>query len=1556
MITRHLSHGLLERILSAGFCLVLAAAAGAPATAQSGASAAQVRYIYAGGEAQELIPRTERIAVTFATELTPSDRAALFLRQPLLAGAVIGEELPVPRMTILDLAGARSVADLITGLAALRQEPGVVAAHPVYRSHGVDLIPTGRLFLQLEPGVPEEQVDTWARRFGLERSDRSAWRVGNYVLTVTGEGGLDAIEAADRLRGEAGVVYSHPDFVRRLTPPAVPGDIHFDEQWNLHNTGQSAGSHEDVDLDAPEGWEIQKGCAEVTIAILDDGCDMTHPDYAASLTAGFDVPENDSDPTPNAWDGHGTACAGIAAALTDNALGIAGVAGGARIMPIRIAYSPAPDSNWVTTDQWLSDGIAWAYLQGADVLSNSWGGGPPSDQIHAAIRDAVAFGRGGLGAVVVFAAGNDNASPPIYPSRHVEAISVGATSPCDERKSPASCDPETFWGSNYGPGLDLAAPGVLIPATDIQGAGGYAPGDYYLTFNGTSSATPQVAGLAALLICKFPHYEGTEIRARLEQTCDKVGGYAYDAVTGISDELGHGRINVYRALSGKPQVPKGPLPSWPSAYQDEGDAPGYGGAIHASAAYAWLGKEFSPEVAGVPDPDGPHNYAGPNGRDAFDDGVEFSPPYLPGRDGTVTVTISVEDWQSTHFQQGQLYLNIWFDWEADDDWNNAHDWVVQNSAIQPAAWGENSRAFTYTFSVPDVQIGFHIQSRDPGRFLNVRTRLTYDQQLATAYEPAEEGEVEDDRFLNYVEMFELSSPIVEIVQNCSVWEFYEDTQQPWSCDPAFTPDPFPNGYMSAEIYHPLYLGDEHAEMRTPSFDLSELTEAYLQYEHCGVEMVTGYVLLYKNGIVADTLRVYYDPLPAAPCAPVLPEMIDLAPWCGDGNDDILIAFATWPGDACGTALPDYQDWKIDNLVVFGVDRIRPAALIPTVSPTGPAEAALTWITPGDDDLLRQAELYNIRYGPEQIDPTNWRHSLWVRPDMVATLPEPQAPGAVETVAVARLSSGSHHFSVRTLDEVNNIADILDGGANQPPVVSCPDTVIVTAGDSLAFAVTASDPDFDRLLLLATQKPTAAIFRDHGDGTADFGWQTTGGNAGDHTVIFLARDWNGATGTDSTLVRVESAAPLTGACCLAEGCCEILTLAACDAQGGTFQGGGSGCSPNPCAPALPDFAEHDVGNLELTVTDQGILGFMDGTQAAGSGFVYPLGGANHLYVGGFWAGESPAYVASRDFDADPAKEWEVTPCPDGRMRESFVGARQTLEARYRDSGAAMPRELVVEQRSWAYSGPASADDFVIVRYLVTNEGADLHDLHFGVYLDFDIDGAHGDDTGATDPSRRLAWMTDDSGAHAGLRLLDPSSGALPLGNLTLVDNPAFVYPNQYILDADKYGFLAAADSQYVLPSSPAASDYSLLVSAGPLDLPSAGYLEVAFALIGAGSLPALQQNADQAQLIYANATSDVAEDVAGAPAATRLLAAQPNPFRRDTRLGFRLASEEPVAVGVYDISGRLVRELLAGTLAAGEHQVMWDGRDDRGVPVAGGVYYARLMSKVATQSRTVILLR
>jgi len=194
------------------------------------------------------------------------------------------------------------------------------------------------------------------------------------------------------------------------------------------------------------------------------------------------------------------------------------------------------------------------------------------------------------------------------------------------------------------------------------------------------------------------------------------------------------------------------------------------------------------------------------------------------------------------------------------------------------------------------------------------------------------------------------------------------------------------------------------------------------------------------------------------------------------------------------------------------------------------------------------------------------------------------------------------------------------------------------------------------------------------------------------------------------------------------------------------------------------------------------------------------------------------------------------------------------------------------------------------------------------------------------------------------------------NVTLVHNPTHVWPLQYVPDADKFGFLAATSGAYVMTQATTPDDYSLLVSAGPFSLGVGDSSEIAFAIVGGLSETALLQNADRAQAIYDGGTSTVGNGGPGSLFHTQLLPSRPNPFRSRARLAFRLAQTENVDLAIYDVSGRLVRSLVSESLTAGEHNSTWEGLDDNGQPVAGGVYYARLRTQEWTRSRPVVLLR
>jgi subtilisin family serine protease len=334
--------------------------------------------------------------------------------------------------------------------------------------------------------------------------------------------------------------------LHRAPPP--PNDYLFPVQWGLKNTGipEQFNGTPGADIGIEAAWEITKGSPSIRIAVIDEGVDRTHPDLINNIDPlGFGLlPGNASTGNVLYADGsHGTSCAGIIAAEADNGIGIAGVAPLCKIIPVNLTINA---SGTFGTKSQIATCIDWAWNQGgADVLSNSWGGGLFSTLVNDAIKRATTLGRGGKGAIVLFSSGNDDAGlndPKVLP----EVIAVGAMSMCYQRKNPTTCDGEYWWGGNYGSGLDVSAPGVKIATTKN---GGF----YEMAFNGTSSACPFAAGIAALILSVNANYTQPQVREILERSTRKVGNYTYSRVPGQpngswSNELGYGMVNAHQAV------------------------------------------------------------------------------------------------------------------------------------------------------------------------------------------------------------------------------------------------------------------------------------------------------------------------------------------------------------------------------------------------------------------------------------------------------------------------------------------------------------------------------------------------------------------------------------------------------------------------------------------------------------------------------------------------------------------------------------------------------------------------------------------------------------------------------------------------------------------------------------------------------------------------------------------------------------------------------------------------------------------------------------------------
>jgi subtilisin family serine protease len=319
------------------------------------------------------------------------------------------------------------------------------------------------------------------------------------------------------------------------TKSTIPNDSYFNGQWAHRNTGQaqafgggSVGTY-DCDIDSEQAWDISTGSSSIIVAIIDTGVDSNHPDLAAKLVSGWDYVNSDSDPEDD--EGHGTACAGLAAAISNNGTGMTGVDWNAQIMPLKALDSDG--SGWSSD---IISCINYARTHGANVISMSLGGGNYSSSYNSALLSAY-----NSGIVNVAAAGNDDVGTVSYPAKYSSVMAVGALSPCNNRKSPSTCDGEYWWGSNWGNELEVMSPGTRLRATEIGGG-------YMADMNGTSGATPIVAGVASLIMSVNNSLSAAEIRAIIQNSAVDLGSAGWDSDTG------YGRLNAYQALLDTPGI------------------------------------------------------------------------------------------------------------------------------------------------------------------------------------------------------------------------------------------------------------------------------------------------------------------------------------------------------------------------------------------------------------------------------------------------------------------------------------------------------------------------------------------------------------------------------------------------------------------------------------------------------------------------------------------------------------------------------------------------------------------------------------------------------------------------------------------------------------------------------------------------------------------------------------------------------------------------------------------------------------------------------------------
>jgi subtilisin family serine protease len=544
----------------------------------------ETKYFWQGGRKIE-IQKDDAAVTIHADSEAEAVSAAARAGVQLLAAATVA-----PGLVNADIVGDRDGS-----VDRLRADNQVV--HHVYRGRQAsdsDYLITESFFIKFKPDTPEHRILEYFATESLvveqDLGDKT------YLVRVTTATGRNPIRTANAAATRDDVEYAEPNLVRRLTRFAfIPPDTLFSRQWHLNApTAAPPDLVAGAGIFAPEAWDITRGRRDIVVAVADDGFDLTHPDFqgegkvvarlnatvrASSISGGIDW---DPDVSPRPGDYHGTPCLGVAVA-EGNGTGVVGVAPGCALVAVRFPLSMS-DAHMITMFQKISTL--------ADVVSCSWGVGPADAPMSTAMRNAIATlassgGRRGKGLVICIAAGNNNCpiqdfentrtyrfrtdfgiqsySGPIdrWIAAHPDVITVSASTSRKTRSAYSSwgrqiavCAPSDNWDD-----LGQISPrGLGITTTDNEGAGAgsdFTAGSRFTDrFGGTSSATPTVAGVCALILSANPGLTGREVKELLQKTADKDLSLVTDTPVnelgtfneaGFSLWFGHGKVNAFKA-------------------------------------------------------------------------------------------------------------------------------------------------------------------------------------------------------------------------------------------------------------------------------------------------------------------------------------------------------------------------------------------------------------------------------------------------------------------------------------------------------------------------------------------------------------------------------------------------------------------------------------------------------------------------------------------------------------------------------------------------------------------------------------------------------------------------------------------------------------------------------------------------------------------------------------------------------------------------------------------------------------------------------------------------
>jgi subtilisin-like proprotein convertase family protein len=542
------------------------------------------RLLTRGGEKVEI----DKCEDSFTVNLSePADKERLAKEAGVAAVEMLTDRVAKVKMTA---EGDRTrVRDGM--MDRLRQDRRLVVHHEYVEKNNPDVSYqiTPEIILCFHPGTTRASMAQIIEAAGVVIKKAYPHLGLCYLVEVTDAAGANPVKVANRLEACDAVVFAEPCLINRFVTFDLPSDDQFPSQWHLFSKNASAPDIDPLaDANISEAWQITKGSRDIVVAVLDDGFELSHPDFQGTgkVVHPVDFTGNDDQPLPGQGDYHGTPCAGVAIA-EENGIGCVGVAPGCAFMPVRFPLG--------ASDPWLID-IFQFVSQRAHIASCSWGMIPGNYPLATAVSLTFAElvrsgGKDGRGLVIVFAAGNYDAPLDAtidYPVRWFgrDASGVGrifsatgriingyAAHPDTIAVSAITSLSKKALYSNWGRTISVTAPSnnfnpqepwTLLPGRGITTTDNEYYGEdftsgkrYTNSFGGTSSATPLVAGICALVKSANPGLSASEVKAIIEDSADKVEDASSDPLyghakgtyqNGHSEWFGYGKVNALRAV------------------------------------------------------------------------------------------------------------------------------------------------------------------------------------------------------------------------------------------------------------------------------------------------------------------------------------------------------------------------------------------------------------------------------------------------------------------------------------------------------------------------------------------------------------------------------------------------------------------------------------------------------------------------------------------------------------------------------------------------------------------------------------------------------------------------------------------------------------------------------------------------------------------------------------------------------------------------------------------------------------------------------------------------